>query len=220
MNENNNRPPAPQGYLEYLPEIYRESDFTEGFLKIFEKILSGINDDVSTDHPGIEQLLDSIGDYFDAGSTPLEFLDWLGGWAALELPEDWPADVKRKLIPQIIQLYKKRGTKQGLEEFLRIYFGTGVSVIEWYSPFQVGVTSTVGKDTAIGGGAPGFFIVKVIIPEPDLELKMRTENVLRTIIDREKPAHTYYRLEVVMPYMQLGVYSTVGKDTVVGSVSQ
>jgi hypothetical protein len=36
------------------------------------------------------------------------------------------------------------------------------------------------------------------------------------IIDREKPAHTYYRLEVVMPFMQIGVHSTLGKDTVVG----
>ncbi|NIM10349.1 MAG: hypothetical protein GTO45_00030 [Candidatus Aminicenantes bacterium] len=209
-------------YLAYLPEIYRETDFTEGFLKIFEKILTGINDDVSpdqndqTDHKGIEQLLDRIGDYFDADSAPYGFLDWLAGWAALELPEDWPEEVKRKLIPQIIQLYKKRGTKQGLEEFLRIYVGAGVSINEWYSPFQVGVTSTVGKDTAIGGGPPGFFIVKVIIPEPDLELKMRTENVLRTIIDREKPAHTYYRLEVVMPYMKVGVHSTIGKDTILG----
>ncbi|MDQ1354972.1 MAG: hypothetical protein QG657_5281, partial [Acidobacteriota bacterium] len=159
-------------YLDYLPEIYRETEFTGRFLKIFEKILSGIDDGVFLEHPGIEQLLDNISDYFDADSTPFEFLEWLASWVALELPGDWPEEVKRKIIPGIVQLYKKRGTKQGLEEFLRIYFGDGVSVIEWYLPFQVGVTSTVGEDTAIGGGPPCFFIVKLTLPEPDVQLKM------------------------------------------------
>jgi phage tail-like protein len=215
-------------YLAYLPEIYRETDFIGRFLKIFEKVLSGIDDDVPLKHevneetheyPGVDQLLDRICDYFDAGSAPLEFLDWLAGWAALELPEDWPEEVKRRLIPQIVQLYKERGTKDGLEKFLEIYFKDEkikVSIDEWYSPFQVGVISTVGVDTAIGGGPPGFFTVKVFIPEPDLQLKKRSEKAIRMIIDREKPAHTYYRLEVVMPFMQIGVHSTLGKDTVVG----
>jgi phage tail-like protein len=205
-------------YLEYLPEIYRESDFINRYLKIFERILSGIDDDddAPLDYLGIEQLLDQISDYFDPDSTPEEFLGWLAGWVALELPENWREDVKRKLIQRIVQLYKKRGTKQGLEEFLEIYYGPGVSIDEWYLPFQLGVSSFVGKENALDGGPPGFFSVKVIIPEPDLQLKAGTEKAIRAIIDREKPAHTYYRLKVVMPTMKVGVLCTVGKDTIVG----
>jgi hypothetical protein len=32
----------------------------------------------------------------------------------------------------------------------------------------------------------------------------------------EKPAHTYYTLEVVVPAFQIGVQSTVGVDTLLG----
>jgi phage tail-like protein len=215
-------------YLQYLPEIYRESDFTGRFLNVFEKILSGIDDNVplehvkeesSHDHLGIEQILDEFVQYFDAETEkiPDGFLEWLAGWVALELPEDWPEKVKRNLIPRIVQLYKIRGTKKGLEEFLNIYCESDVTIDEWYSPFQVGVTSTVGRDGVIGGGPPGFFNVKVVLKKPDIELKAKTGKALRTIIDREKPAHTYYRLEVTVPGLQTGVHSTIGKDTIVVS---
>lgn len=203
-------------YLEYLPEIYQESEFLGRFLKIFEKILSGIDDGVPPDHPGIEQVLDRISDLFDAEKTPLEFLDWLASWAALELPGDWPEKRKRSLISEIVQLYKKRGTKEGLENFLKIYAGEGVYIDEWLSPLQVGVSSTIGRDTVLGGGPPDFFAVQVILPEPDLELKGKKEAEVRAIIDREKPAHTYYQLEVIVPTMQIGVHSTIQLDTLLG----
>jgi phage tail-like protein len=220
-------------YLAYLPEIYRDSDLTGRFLNVFEKILTGIHDDVPLkhekdgekhEHPGIEHLLDRIGDYFDAADTPREFLEWLAGWAALELAEDWPESFIRDLIPRIVELYKKRGTKEGLREFLEIYFRSeifrdnvkDVFIDEWYSPFQVAVTSVVGGTTGLGGGPPGFFTVKVILTKPDIQLKAKAEKVLRSIIDREKPAHAYYRLEMVMPFMQIGVHSTIELDTLLG----
>lgn len=39
---------------------------------------------------------------------------------------------------------------------------------------------------------------------------------LRRIVDREKPAHTDYRVEVVMPELRVGLQATVGVDTIVG----
>jgi phage tail-like protein len=211
MNEH-----KPSSYLKYLPEIYQESAFTGRFLKIFEKILTGIDDGVRPDQPGIEQVLDNLGDYFDARTAPLEFLDWLAHWLALDLPEDWPQEVKRRLVPQIVQLYKKRGTKQGLAEFLKIYAGPGVTINEWLHPFQIGVTSTIGEDTVLEGGPPDFFRVTIIHPKPDIRLKMKKEQAVRAIIDREKPAHTYYDLEVIIPTLHIGVYSTIGLDTLLG----
>ncbi len=215
-------------YLEYLPEIYRDSDFTGRFLKIFEKILTGIDEDVSPDQekpgevheyleqPGIEQTLDIIRDYFDPTYVPQEFLDWLAGWVALELPGDWSEATKRELIRRIVPLYSKRGTREGLEEFLRVYAGPGVTINEWLSPFQIGVSSTLGKDTALGSGPPDFFTIKVVLPEPDLQKKLEKEKTVRAIIDREKPAHTYYHLEVIIPTMQIGVHSTIKMDTLLG----
>ncbi len=203
-------------YLQYLPAIYEETEFLSQFLKIFETILSGIDDEVKVEYSGIEQILDAVSDYFDPTYTPAEFLGWLANWVALELQEDWDEGVKRKLIRQIIPLYSKRGTKEGIKEFLKIYVGPGVSINEWLSPFQIGVSSTIGEDTILGGGPPHFFMVKVIIPEPNLQLKARKEKAVRTIIDLEKPAHTYYELEVIIPTMQIGVHSTIGVDTLLG----
>ena len=39
---------------------------------------------------------------------------------------------------------------------------------------------------------------------------------LRRIVDREKPAHTDYRIEVVMPELRVGLQAMVGVDTIVG----
>jgi phage tail-like protein len=203
-------------YLDYLPGIYRETDFIGRFLKIFEKILTGIDDGVVFGHQGIEQLLDNIGDYFDAESAPSEFLEWLAGWVALEMPGDWPEEVKRNLIPEIVQLYKKRGTLEGLEAFLKIYAGPGVIIDEWLHPFQIGVTSTIDQSTALDGGPPDYFKVTVVLPEPNVDLKIKKEKEVRAIIDREKPAHTYYDLEVIIPTMQIEVHSTINVDTLLG----
>lgn len=102
-------------YLQYLPSIYQTekdengSTFLGSFLKAFEKVLSGIDDGVTIDGvspdefivktengnlniynkplKGIEEILDTIHDYFDPMETPLEFLNWLAGWVALTLIE-------------------------------------------------------------------------------------------------------------------------------------
>jgi phage tail-like protein len=170
----------------------------------------------SHEHPGIEQLLDIIHDYFDPAYCPKEFLDWLASWVALAVKQDWPEAAQRELIRRIVPLYSKRGTKEGLEEFLKIYAGPGVSIYEFLSPFQIGVCSTIGEDTIPGGGAPFFFMLKVILPEPDIELKAKKEATVRAIIDLEKPAHTYYELEVIIPTMQIGIHSTIGLDMLLG----
>ncbi len=205
-------------YLQYLSAIYEETEFLSQFLKIFEKILSGIDDEVKVEYSGIEQILDAISDYFHPTDTPSEFLNWLAGWVALELQADWDEKTRRELIRRIVPLYRKRGTKEGIEEFLKIYAGPGVSINEWLSPFQIGVTSTIGKDTVLGEGRPHFFTVHVIIPEPIWQLKIRKENAVRAIIDLEKPAHTYYQLETTVPTLQIGKYSTIGKDTLLGNI--
>ena len=115
-----------------------------------------------------------------------------------------------------MQLYKKRGTLEGLEAFLKIYAGPGVTIDEYLNPFQIGDSSTVGKSTALDGGPPDYFKVTVILPESNVDLKIKKEKVVRAIIDREKPAHTYYDLEVIIPTMQIETHSTIEVDTLLG----
>lgn len=216
----------PSSYLRFLPGIYQQDAergaFIGKYLKIFEKILSGIDDGVSagtSQLEGIEQIIDHIYEFFEAEKAPSDFVSWLAGWMALMLRDDWEEEKKRRLLSRILSLYRIRGTKKALEEYIRIYVVEGgVEITEVVAPLQVGVTSTIGKDTYIGGGPPHFFFITVTLPEPDLDLMARREQAVRAIIDLEKPAHTYYELKTIVPTLQIGKFSTIGKDTLLGDI--
>jgi phage tail-like protein len=213
-------------YLEYLPSIYQadaeKGAFLGRYLKIYEKILSGRDDGVTTQGAqveGIEQVIDRIHEFFAPETTTADFLQWLAGWMALTLRQDWEESKKRRLISRILSLYRIRGTKRALEEYIKIYLpGVNVQITEVVAPLQVGVTSTVGEDTYIGGSPAHFFHVTIILPVPDLNLAKIQERGVRAIIDLEKPAHTYYELTNVIPTFQIGVYSHVGVDTLLGDI--
>ncbi len=196
-------------YLWYLPSIYQANGdtptFLGQFLKAFEKILSGIDDGVKVDIngkeiKGIEEILDNIHDKLDLDLTDADFLPWLAGWVALSFnkKESWSDARKRELITRIVPLYLKRGTKEGLEEYLRIYAGEGIQevrIIDDLNPFQIGICSTVGVDTIIDGLPLYCFIVEISFSTDDLQKRRETERSIREIIDIEKPAHTCYQIK-------------------------
>lgn len=214
------------GLLESLPALFQEDrrfgapNFLGRFLLGFEQILLGLGEAAE---PGLEETIARLYRYFEPGAdraegerAPQEFLQWLAGWVALTLREDWDELRQRDLIAKAAPLYRLRGTKRGVEEFLRIYTRLGASVDELNAALQIGVHSTVGTDTVLGGGAPFFFRVRVNLPEIDLEQIRAQDAIARAIVDLQKPAHTYYKLTVETPTFQIGVHSRVGVDTLVG----
>ncbi|MGD9101731.1 MAG: phage tail protein [Anaerolineae bacterium] len=224
-------PTQVSSYLEYLPAIFQQDQDEQGvtfigrFLLAFEQILSGLDDDSQS---GLEETIDRIHTYFvpgpakageipdDAERAPAEFLSWLAGWVALSLREDWTEEEKRRFISRIVPLYRQRGTKAGLEEMLKTYTGMGVEIYEFNQALEVGETTIVGAGTVIGSGPPHYFLVKMILTgHGGLDLA-RKEQIARAIIDREKPAHTYYDLQTITPTIRVGVHSTVGVDTLLG----
>jgi hypothetical protein len=111
---------------------------------------------------------------------------------ALSLREDWLEEEKRRFISRIVPLYRLRGTREGLIQMLQAYIGksVGVEVYEMIDPLQVGVTCTVGEDTAIGGGPAHYFLVRIRFPELGaLDLGgrdfARREQIARAIIEQE-----------------------------------
>ena len=226
-------------YLDFLPAIYQEDEsareFLGRFLLAFEHVLTGVGDPAD---PGLEELLDGVGEgaarragaerYFDAGlrpertrALPLEeapaaFLDWLSTWVALMLRADVREDLQRELIAKAVSLYRMRGTKQGLEELIRIYTGMGVTLTEFRGEFQLEVASQLDVDTIIGGGTPFYFHVEVALPvgTRTAEQIKQLRLLLEAILDAEKPAHTYYRLDFsAFPTMQIDARSTIDVDT-------
>ena len=211
-------------YLEYLPGIYQQDAekgaFVGRYLKIFEKLLSGIDDESVSHHSrqGLERVVARLHEFFDPATTPREFLNWLAGWMALALREDWDEPSQRRLMLRIIPLYKKRGTKAGLTEYLKIFVGDNIQLEEYLTGITVGVTGSTGIDTFVGGLLPHFFIVTVKFSTIiGLGFIQDTVSATKAVLDLEKPAHTYYALRFDMPGITVGQRSTVGRDTIIGT---
>jgi phage tail-like protein len=225
-------------YLEDLPAIFsQEAGLLGRFLLAFEQVLTGLGD---PERPGLEEILDGISGptggvllagvhrYFDPGPdlpeterAPREFLDWLAGWVALTLREDWRDEERRRILSRTVLAYRWRGTRKGLQDILAAYTGAdpaSIQVSEFLTPFELGATSYVGLGTVLGGGPPHYFLVDASVPVEGARDLARKEQILRAIIDAEKPAHTYYDLRIQVPTMQLGKQSTIGVDTVLGTV--
>ena len=103
-----------QSYLRHLPGIYREdeqsAEFLERFLSIFETIFVGIEENIGASTR-----------FLDSNGIPPEHISWLGDWLALEAGETWPTPAKRELLRRAPDLFKKRGTREGLLEIVGIY---------------------------------------------------------------------------------------------------
>lgn len=215
--------------LQYLPAIYQDDPFIGQFLLAFEKILVGRSDDVAFPavardkarfpEKGLEEKIAALATYFDPQQTPEEFLPWLASWTAFTLRADLPVQKQRDFIANIIQLYRRRGTRQNLQDLLSIFTKGQPTVIETPpAGFQIGVRSTVGDKTILlGGERPHYFHVKIALSRMPKKARERQEQIARALIDLEKPAHTDYELSFDSPSIRIGVHSTVGVDTLLGN---
>jgi phage tail-like protein len=227
--------------LEYLPAIYQEAipperrPFLSRFLAAFERVLLGY-EEVSRDSgktagasgehvrdtvEGLGRKIAGLYMLFDPQETPENFLPWLASWAALSIHADLSPAKRRKLIANIIPLYQIRGTRAYLEQLLELCVDAGTSVSEEEIPLlQVGVHSTLGRDTYLGGGPPHYF--QVTLAASDLSaIEVQTQRQIAfEVVELAKPAHTGYEFKVDSSQMQVGLHSTVGVDTVLGAAAQ
>jgi phage tail-like protein len=169
-------------YLQYLPAIYQKDPFLGRFLLIFESILGPI-----------EQTIDQIAAYLDPRLTPAELLPWLSSWVGLELDENWPLDRQRALVGATVMLYRWRGTRRALRDHLAIYTGREPLIVENFDGLRLGQDARLGVNTALGVARPHTLAVTIDGRE-DVD-----EQVLRRIIELEKPPHTGYTLSIRAP---------------------
>ncbi len=234
-------------YTQYLPRIFQkgnneDGDFLGRLLKSFEQILSGKTEMQET--LGIEEILDDFDKYLDPDQTPPQFLEWLAGWVALDLEdgieffgaEDTAGknlesvqilplqekrnSINRQMIGAIVQLYKKRGTSDGLLDYLQLYTGeeTTISINEFQDTARIGESREIGHNTMVGNSSTSFFCVNAMIPAHSKSMLGNKVGLIRRVIEDEKPFYTNYRLNVEVPEMRVGVYSKVGKETLLGGM--
>lgn len=181
-----------QRLLSLLPAIYREDELLGRYLWAFEQQLLRL-----------EQRIDGIATLFDPVATPAEFLPWLSSWMAFTLRADLSERQQRDFLTRVISLYRFRGTKNNLRDLLSI-FTRGVPEI---------------FDGAAGPGVdkPHFFRVIVNLKRAPPKEQSHQFAITRALIDLEKPAHTDYEVTFRHPSMQVGRFSKVGVDTLLGT---
>jgi phage tail-like protein len=175
--------PLASSYLEYLPAPYHADPFIGRFLLIFESILGPI-----------ERMIDSLASYFDPRVAPAELLPWLASWVGLELDENWPLERRRQLVAWAVTLYRWRGTRRGLREYLRLYTGRTPLIVENFAGMRLGQDAQLGTTTRLGDGSrrPHWITVTVLTDDP----AKLDERILRRIIEAQTPAGVGYTLEV------------------------
>ena len=169
-------------YLKYLPPIYSDSDFMGRFLMIFESIMGPV-----------EGIVDSIAYYFDPHTTPEELLPWLSSWVNIVLDERWPAERRRRIVKSAVQLYRRRGTRRGLRDYLNAYVGVEPEIVENYGGLSLSGNAVLGWNTVLGSSSHHTFSVTLRVEDP---AALNVEH-LKSIIESEKPAHTAYELNII-----------------------
>ena len=175
-------------YLQHLPAIYHEDDLMSRFLMLFEDFWDPI-----------EKQVDTIHSYFDPGLTPSEVLPWLASWLDLTFDNRWPDQKRRQLLRRIALLYRKRGTKPGLKEYIEVLTGTEAEIMEHRAEnFVLGPMAKLGPGIALGrdNTANSFTVLVRVPPDAGEEASWVDRRLIESIVDAEKPAHTSYILRM------------------------
>jgi phage tail-like protein len=157
-------------YIALLPPIYQDDPFLSRYLLIFKTILDPL-----------ERMIGQINLYFDPRIAPEQLLPWLATWVDLVLNEKWPLERRRELIGYAATLYRWRGTRRGLSDYLRIYTGTRPRIVE------------PGQERNGEAKLPDHtFAVYIDVPDP----AQLDRELIERIIEAEKPAHAAYTLQL------------------------
>jgi phage tail-like protein len=168
--------------LNFLPPVFREDPMMGRFLLIFEDILNPL-----------ENTVDNLALYFDPVMTPEPLLPWLAFWVDLALDPGWPLERRRELVKNAAELYRWRGTRRGLSEYLRIYTGKEPQILEYIPGMILDEKSRLGVNTVLGSSGAGHHFTVIMEVQDVYYVNQRT---IRSIIDSQKPAHTVYTLEI------------------------
>src|SRR5438132_7621211 len=214
---------ATRPWINYLPGIYQDADeenadFLQRFLLISAHLTSGV-----------EENLEFVHELFDPRITNQNWLPWLASWLAMPLLEGWDEEKRREIIQRTPELYRKRGTAEGLKLALRLFADVKAEIHEGEWPYPglvIGRSSTIGKDTVL---SPPVFVSQCFTVElPDRKAEIPRER-LRTLHGLAEPetagqppyALAFARTEPVyesVPFLHLGKTGRIGVDARIGGL--
>ncbi|GAA3405702.1 phage tail protein [Paenibacillus hodogayensis] len=194
-----------QSPIVHLPPIYREDPDGSGFLERFLAIFGTFFDEM-------EEKIDKISSSLDPDSVSGSYLKWLSGWLALDVADGWEEERVRALMTQAPELYKLRGTRQGLARMLHIYTGVEPYIVEHHQLKHMQETSELkSMFSRLYGDNPYGFCVMM---PPECVRTDKQRLMVERIIADQKPAYTDGRLIVLQPWMHADMHTYLGINTV------
>jgi len=169
-------------YIDHLPGIYRDNEFLGRFLMIFESTLGPVED-----------IVDNLDFYFDPLTTSEAIFPWLASWMDLVLDQTWPEKQRRELVKLAVELYRWRGTRRGMMEYLRIYTGVVPEITEYIPGMRLDPETRLGVNTKLGSAGGGYHFTVTLHLDGNNAADI---SKVRAIIEAQKPAHTVYTLQI------------------------
>ena len=214
---------ATRPWIQFLPGIYQDADeenadFLQRFLLISAHLTSGV-----------EENLEFVHELFDPRITQARWLPWLASWLAMPLLEGWDEEKRREIIQRTPELYRKRGTAEGLKLALRLFADVKAEIHEGEWPYPglvIGKSSTIGKDTVL---SPPVFVSQcftVELPDRKAEISRERLRTVQALVETEKPAHAHYALVFeeteptyeAVPFLHVGKTGRIGVDARIGGL--
>src|SRR5947209_19708226 len=209
--------------INYLPGIYQDADeenadFLQRFLLISAHLTSGV-----------EENLEFVHELFDPRITNQNWLPWLASWLAMPLLEGWDEEKRREIVQRTPELYRKRGTAEGMKLAMRPYADIRAEIHEGEWPYPglvIGKSSTIGKDTVL---SPPVFVRQcftVELPDRTAEISRERLRTVQALVETEKPAHAHYALVFEeteptfeeVPFLHVGKTGRIGVDARIGGM--
>jgi len=199
------------GNLDSSRNVSRENtESLKRFLSVFHHLFTTVVDKIEE----LPELTNPL-------NTDPEFLPWVASWVSFTLDESLPLYQQRELIRRAIRLYRKRGTREGMEEIVRVLTGAPARVESRSRPmpFVLGGATLAGGRTVAqrysndrfpDGEPPPFYLYDYARPDTSFftlvlerrerfarRFSERAPDVLRRlaqIVTAEKPAHITFTI--------------------------
>ncbi len=186
-------------YLDYLPAFYQENKETKKILERYLSIFQTLNEEIEKEILNTPYLIDPL-------TTNPEFLNWLSGWLGIIRDENLDTNKWRIFLNNAYSFYKKRGTKEGIKEVLRILLNEEPIIVEPFQIKQCGGQLFEFKNPE--QEIDDFTFCIFLKPE-----KEKSENYFQTvkkIINTWKPAYTEAKVVQLKNMILLGAFTGLG----------
>lgn len=194
-------------WTRYLPEIYSEGTGKNAFLERYLSIFQSLYEDLN------EEIKDSVSK-LDPSSTTEEYLRTLAEWFAIDNIQIWNDEQLRYIIKNMSYLYGKRGTREGISNFVKVYTGESPIIVE-HQDFNYLKDNIYKYDLACKLYKNDPYVFTVLVKEEHVPSNKEYKTLVK-IIENVKPAYMEFDLVILKPYIFLNNYTYMGVNTVLG----